>query len=201
MAGERRPWPSSASLDTPRRRLRRATWREFAVLLPWLAGVVAVTVWFGRGAGFVALAVLVGAQMARLAVTGTSPAVRRAGIRFVRLGTGAPPERWRLVAHRLTPLALVLVLAAVSETGSNLVVAVVLGAYLAFWANAFFTARGHGADLDPMMALVGLDVWWDGAPPTPSGTTGPPPPAPPPPTPGARATPGPAPPPARPAQP
>ena len=200
MAGEPRPWPPPASLDTPRRRLRRAERREFALLLPWLAAVVAATVWFGRWAGIALLVAVVGLHVTRLTVTGTSPALRRVGVRYVRLGTGAPPERWRLVLFRVGPPALLLPVAAVSQTGSNLVY-VVLAGYVAFWVAAYWRTRRHGPDLDPMMALAGLDVWWDGDAPTASGTTGPPAPAPPPPTPPAPATPAPAPTPGRPAHP
>lgn len=185
---------------SPRWRFRKAALREFAALLPWLVAVIVVDVVVARWAAFALLGLVITVATARLAITRSSPALRRAGITYVRLGTGERPERWRLVVFRLAPVVLLVPLAAISATGSNLVY-VALVAYVAMWVVGFVKARRYGPDLDPMMALAGLDVWWAGAPPTPSGTSGPPAPAPPAPNPSAPATPAPAPPPVRPARP
>jgi hypothetical protein len=185
---------------SPRWRFRKAALREFAALLPWLVVVLVVNSVVGWWAGFVVLGLIIVVATARLAVTGSSPALRRAGITYVRLGTGDRPERWRLVVFRLAPVVLLVPLVAVSTTGSS-VFYVALAAYVAMWVAGLWKARRHGPDLDPMLALAGLDVWWAGDPPTPSGTSGPPAPAPPPPSPTAPATPAPAPPPVRPARP
>jgi hypothetical protein len=177
----------------PRWRFRKASLREFAALLPWLVAVVVVDVVVGRRAAFGLLGLLVVVATVRLAVTGSSPALRRAGITYVRLGTRARPARWRLVVFRLGPVVLLVPLIAASTWGSAVVFAVALAAYVGLWVAGFVKARRHGPDLDPMLALAGLDVWWLDGPPTPSGTSGPPAPAPPPPTPAAPATPDPAP--------
>jgi hypothetical protein len=111
----------------------------------------------------------------------------------VRLGTGAVPERWRLVVPQLWPLIYVAALFVALETEPNAYIIVVV-AYLALLAAGWWRAKRAGhADVEPMTALAGLDVWWAGDPPTPSGTTAPPAPAPPPPTPPAPATPAPGP--------
>jgi hypothetical protein len=185
---------------SPRWRFRKAALREFAALLPWLVVVLVVNSVVAWWAGFVVLGVIIVVSTIRLAVTGSSPALRRAGITYVRLGTGDRPERWRLVVFRLAPVVLLVPLVAVSTTGSN-VFFFALAAYVAMWVAGFWKARRHGPDLDPMMALAGLDVWWAGEPPTPSGTSGRPAPVPPAPSPTAPATPAPEPPPVRPARP
>lgn len=177
----------------PRWRFRKAALREFAALLPWLVAVIVVNVVVGRWAAFGLLGLLVVVATVRLAVTGSSPALRRAGITYVRLGTRSRPERWRLVLFRLAPIVLLVPLIAASTAGSNLVFVVALAAYAGMWVAGFVKARRHGPDLDPMMALAGLDVWWLDGPPTPNGTNEPPAAAPPPPTPAGPATPDPAP--------
>jgi hypothetical protein len=177
---------------SPRWRFRKAALREFAALLPWLVAVLVANAVVGWWAGILILGAVIVVATARLALTRSSPALRRAGIRIVRLGTGGEPERWRLVVYRLAPVVLLVPLVAISTTGSNLFF-VALAAYVAMWIAGFRRATRHGRDLDPMLALAGLDVAWAGAPPTPSGTSEPPAPAPPPPTPAAPATPGPAP--------
>lgn len=177
----------------PRWRFRKASLREFAALLPWLVAVVVVNAVVGSWAAFALLGVVILVATVRLALTGTTPALRRAGITYVRLGTGSPPERWRLVVFRLAPIVLLVPLIAASNAGSNVLLAGAFAAYLGMWVAGFVKARRFGPDLDPMMALAGLDVWWAGDPPTPSGTTGPPAAAPPRPTPAAPATPDPAP--------
>jgi hypothetical protein len=177
----------------PRWRFRKASLREFAALLPWLIAVIAVDVVVGRWAAFALLGLVIAVATIRLAVTGSSSALRRAGIAYVKLGTRDRPERWRLVVFRLAPIVLLVPLIAASESGSNLTLGVALVAYLGLWVAGFVKARRHGPDLDPMMALAGLDVWWIDGAPTPNGTNGPPGPAPPPPTPTAPATPDPAP--------
>jgi hypothetical protein len=177
----------------PRWRFRKAALREFAALLPWLVAVVVVNVVVGRWAAFGLLGLVIAVATVRLAVTGSSPALRRAGITYVRLGTGGRPERWRLVVFRLAPVVLLVPLIAASATGTSALFYVALVAYVGMWVAGFVKARGHGPDLDPMMALAGLDVWWIDGEPTPNGTSGPPGPEPPPPTPAAPATPEPAP--------
>jgi hypothetical protein len=177
---------------SPRWRYRKAALREFAALLPWLVAVLIANSVVGWWAGLAVLGVVILAATARLALTGTSPAVRRAGIAYVRLGTGDRPERWRLVAYRLAPVVLLVPVVAIATTGSNLFF-VAAAAYFAMWVAGFRRARRHGPDLDPMLALFGLDVWWAGDPPTPSGTSEPPAAVPPPPMPAAPATPAPAP--------
>jgi hypothetical protein len=177
---------------SPRWRFRKAALREFAALLPWLVAVLVANVVVGRWAGLLLLSLVIAAATARLALTGSSPALRRAGIRIVRLGTGDPPERWRLVVFRLAPVVLLVAVVSVSTSGPILFFPA-LGAYVAMWIAGFRRAMRHGRDLDPMLALAGLDVAWAGAPPTPSGTSEPPAAAPAPPTPPAPATPGPAP--------
>jgi hypothetical protein len=177
---------------SPRWRFRKAALREFAALLPWLVVVLVANAVIGWGAGLAVLGVVIVAATVRLAVTGTNPALRKAGIAFVRLGTRNRPERWRLVVYRLAPVVLLVPVVAVMTTGSNLFL-VALAAYVGMWVAGFVKARRHGPDLDPLMALAGLDVWWIDGPPTPSGTSGPPAQAPPRPTPAAPATPGPAP--------
>jgi hypothetical protein len=161
-----------------------------AALVPWLVAVLVANIVVGRWAGYVVLAVVIVGTTTRLAVTGSSPALRRAGITYVRLGTGDRPERWRLVLYRLAPVVLLVPVVAISTTGSNLFF-VAVAAYLAMWVAGFRKARRYGTDLDPMLALAGLDVWWAGEPPTPSGTSEPPAAVPPPPTPAAPATPAP----------
>jgi hypothetical protein len=185
---------------SPRWRFRKAALREFAALLPWLVAVIVVDVVFARWAAFALLGLVIAVATARLAITRSSPALRRAGITYVRLGTGERPERWRLVVFRLAPVVLLVPIVAISATGSNLTY-VALAAYVAMWVAGFWKARRHGSDLDPMLALAGLDVWWTDGPPTPSGTSAPPAPAPPPPMPATPATPAPAPPPASPGHP
>src|SRR5918997_2331123 len=117
---------------SPRWRFRKAALREFAALLPWLVAVIVVNLVVGRWAAFALLGLLIVVATARLAVTGSSPALRRAGITYVRLGTRERPERWRLVVFRLAPVVLLVPLAAISAAGSNLVY-VALAAYLAMW--------------------------------------------------------------------
>src|SRR5918997_992656 len=168
---------------SPRWRFRKAALREFAALLPWLVAVIVVNLVVGRWAAFALLGLLIVVATVRLAVTGSSPALRRAGITYVRLGTRGRPERWRLVVFRLAPVVLLVPLIAASTTGSPIVFVVALAAYVALWLAGFVKARRFGPDLDPMMALAGLDVWWLDGPPTPSGTSEPPAPASPPPTP------------------
>jgi hypothetical protein len=177
----------------PRWRFRKAALREFAALLPWLVVVIVVNALVGRWVAFGLLGLVIAVATVRLAVTGSSPAIRRAGITYVRLGTGDRPERWRLVVFRLAPVVLLLPLIAASTTGSNVFFFLALAAYVGMWVAGFVKARRFGPDLDPMMALAGLDVWWAGDPPTPNGTNGPPAPARPEPTPAAPATPDPAP--------
>jgi hypothetical protein len=167
----------------PRWRFRKASLREFAALLPWLVAVIVVNVVAGPWAAFALLGLIVVVATVRLAVTGSSAALRRAGITYVRLGTRSRPARWRLVVFRLAPVVLLVPLIAASNTGSTTVFVVALAAYVALWVAGFVKARRHGPDLDPMMALAGLDVWWIDGPPTPNGTSGPPAAAPPPPTP------------------
>ena len=195
MAGEQRPW-----LDTPRRRFSRAQLRDVGLLLPWIVVLIAAAVLLGRWAGWVLLAGVLFVRAARLGATRTTSSMRRAGIRFVRLGTGGRPEPWRLVLHQLVPFLVFGVLLAVSGSLPFVFpVAAVLYLGIAVWAER--RARRRGLDVEGALALVGLDVWWAGEPPTPSGTSGPPGPAPPPPSPAAPATPAPAPPPVRPAPP
>ena len=177
---------------SPRWRHRRAALGEFVALLPWLVAVLVVNAVVGWWAGLVVLGLVIAAATIRLAVTGSSRALRKAGISYVRLGTRQPPERWRLVVYRLAPVVLLVPVVAVATTGSNLFFVLLL-AYLAMWVVGFRRALRHGRDLDPMLALAGLDVWWDGDPPTPSETSEPPAAAPPQPTPPAPATPAPAP--------
>jgi len=176
---------------SPRWRFRKAALREFGALVPWLVAVLVANSVLGWWAGFLLLGVVILVATIRLAVTGSSPALRKAGITFVRLGTRDRPERWRLVVYRLAPVVLLVPLVAVSTTGSNLFF-VALAAYVAMWVVGFRRAVRHGRDLDPMLALAGLDVWWAEDPPTPTGTSEPPAPVPPPPTPAAPATPAPA---------
>jgi len=159
-----------------------------AALVPWLVAVLVANIVVGRWAGYVVLAVVIVGTTTRLAVTGSSPALRKAGITYVRLGTGDRPERWRLVVYRLAPVVLLVPVVAISTTGSNIFY-VAAAAYVAMWVLGFRKARRFGPDLDPMLALAGLDVAWAGDPPTPSGTSGPPPPAPAPPTPAGPARP------------
>ena len=177
---------------SPRWRFRRAALREVGALLPWLLLVLIANVVVGRWAGFVVLGLLIVVSTVWLGVTGSSRALRREGIAFVRLGRGGRPERWRLVLLRLTPAVLVVPLVAASTTGSRIfyVAGVV---YLAMWVAGLRRAARHGRGLDPFVALAGLDVAWADGRPTPSGTSGPPAPGPPPPTPPAPTTPAPAP--------
>jgi hypothetical protein len=177
----------------PRWRFRKAALREFAALLPWLVVVIVVNALVGRWAAFGLLGLVIAVATVRLAITGSSPALRRAGITYVRLGTGGRPERWRLVVYRLAPVVLLLPLIAASAGGTTVLFYAALAAYVALWVAGFVKARRYGPDLDPMMALAGLDVWWIDGAPTPNGTSGPPAPAPPTPTPAAPATPDPAP--------
>ena len=174
---------------SPRWRFRKAALREFAALLPWLVAVLVAKAVVGWWASLLLLGVVILVATARLAVTGSSPALRKAGITLVRLGTGDRPERWRLVVYRLAPVVLLVPLVAISTTGSSTLFLIAFAAYIAMWVVGFRRALRHGNDLDPMLALAGLDVWWAGDPPTPSGTSGPPAAAPPPPTPAAPATP------------
>ncbi len=174
---------------SPRWRHRKAALREFAALLPWLVVVLVANAVVGWWLGLVVLGLIIAVATIRLAVTGSSRAMRKAGITYVRLGTREPPERWRLVIYRLAPVVLLVPVVAVATTGSN-VFLVLLLAYVAMWVVGFRRALRHGRDLDPMLALAGLDVWWAGDPPTPSGTSEPPTAAPPRPTPAAPATPG-----------
>jgi hypothetical protein len=178
---------------SPRWRFRRVALREFGALLPWLVLVLVATVAVGRWAGFVVLGGIVVVSAAWLAVTGSSRALRRAGLTFVRLGTGGRPERWRLVFFRLSPAVLVVPLLVASATGSGALVFVAVGAYVVLWVVGLRRATRHGRGLDPMLALAGLDVAWADGPPTPSGTSGPRAPGRPPPTPAAPPTPAPAP--------
>ena len=192
MAGEPHPRPP-ALLDTPRRRLSRASRRDLLFIVPVLAALIAAGVLVGRWGAFAVLAAVVLVRTAMVTRTGATPSMRRLGISYVRLGTGAVPERWRLVAHQLGPLIYVAALFVALETdpGAPVIVAV---AYLLLLAAGWWRAKRAGhADVEPMMALAGLDVWWAGDPPTPSGTSEPPAPAPPPPIPGAPPTPAPAP--------
>ena len=167
----------------PRWRFRKASLREFAALLPWLVAVVVLNVVVGPWAAFALLGLVIAVATIRLAVAGSSPALRRAGITYVKLGTHDRPDRWRLIVFRLAPIVLLVPLIAASNTGSTTAFVVALAAYAALWVAGFVKARRHGPDLDPMMALAGLDVWWIDGPPTPNGTSGPPAAAPPPPTP------------------
>ena len=178
-----------AAAAGPRWRFRKAALREFAALLPWLVAVLVANAVVGWWAGFLLLGVVILVATTRLAVTGSSPALRRAGIKIVRLGTGERPERWRLVVYRLAPVVLLVPLVAVSTTGSSLLFLVAAVAYSAMWIAGLAKALRHGSGLDPMLALAGLDVDWVGDPPTPSGTSEPPAAAPPAPTPAAPPTP------------
>ena len=162
MAGVARAW----SPDTPRRRARRATLREVPVLLAWLVAVVVVAVVVDRWAGVALLFVGVGVSTVRVARTGATGAMRRAGIRYVRLGTGADPEPWRLALHRAGPVLVLGGVLALSRTGSGAFFVVFL-AYMALIVVGSVKAARHGPDLEPMLALAGLDVWWAGDPPTP----------------------------------
>jgi hypothetical protein len=105
---------------SPRWRYRKAALREFAALLPWLVAVLVANSVVGWWAGLVVLGVVILAATARLALTGTSPALRKAGITYVRLGTGDRPERWRLVVYRLAPVVLLVPVVAISTTGSSI---------------------------------------------------------------------------------
>ena len=173
---------------SPRWRFRRAALRELGALLPWLLLVLIANVVVGRWAGFVVLGLVIVVSAVWIGVTRSSHALRREGIAFVRLGRRGRPERWRLVLLRLTPAVLGVPLVAASTTGSS-VLYVGVAVYLVMWV-----AR-HGRELDPMLALLGLDVAWVVEAATPTGTSGPPAPGPPPPTPAAPATPAPEPPP------
>ena len=163
MAGVARAW----SPDTPRRRARRATLREVPVLLAWLAAVVVLAVVVDRWAGVALLLGGVGVTTVRVVQTGATGAMRRAGIRYVRLGTGADPERWRLVLHRAGPVLVVGAILALSRTGSGAFL-VVFFAYMALIVAGSVKAARHGSDLEPMLALAGLDVWWAGGLPAPA---------------------------------
>jgi hypothetical protein len=173
---------------SPRWRYRRVALRELGALLPWLVLVLVANIVVGRWAGFVVLGIIIVVSTVGLAVTGSSRALRRAGLTFVRLGTGGRPEPWRLVCFRLTPAVLAVPLVAASTTGSSAFYYVSVAAYLGMWVVGLRRAARYGRGLDPMLALTGLDVTWSTAPPTPSGTSGPPAQAPPPPTPAAPAT-------------
>ena len=200
MADAPGPWPKPELLDTPRRRFGRAQLRDVALLLPWIAVLIAASVLVGRWAAWAALAAVLAVRAARLAATRTTSSMRRAGIHFVRLGTGDRPEAWRLVLYQLGPfVAFGAFLVAGRSVPWAFPVAAVAYLAIAVWAER--RARRRGLDAEGTMALAGLDVWWAGDPPTPSGTTGPPAPALPPPTPPGPARPGPAPRRARPGRP
>jgi hypothetical protein len=173
---------------SPRWRFRRAALRELGALLPWLLLVLIANVVVGRWAGFVVLGLVIVVSAVWIGVTRSSHALRREGIAFVRLGRRGRPERWRLVLLRLTPAVLVVPLVAASTTGSS-VLYVGVAVYLVMWVAGLRRAARHGRELDPMLALLGLDVAWVVEAATPTGTSGPPAPGPPPPTPAAPATP------------
>ncbi len=164
---------------SPRWRFRRVALHELAALLPWLVLVLVANVVVGRWAGFAVLGVIIAVSITWLAVTGSSRALRRAGLAYVRLGTGGRPERWRLVLFRLTPAVLVVPLLIASATGWSVLYASV-AVYLAMWVIGLRRAARHGRGLDPMLALAGLDVVWSEGRRGGSGTSGPPAPAPPP---------------------
>jgi len=165
--------------------------RDLLFIVPLVAAAIAASVVAGRWGALAVLAVAVLGRTASVAMTGASSSMRRLGIRFVRAGTREVPERWRLVAHQLGPFLLVGVLLVVGGTAPA-AFPVALAAYLVVLMAGWWRGRRLGVEVDPVLALAGLDVWWAGDPPTPSGTSGRPAPEPPPPTPAAPATPAPA---------
>ena len=159
MADEPTGWVPPTSADTPRRALNRALMRDFVRVLPWLVLVAIAGVLAGRTAALVAFAAIVVVRAARFALTGTTASLRRAGVRIVRLGTGAEPERWRLAAYQLGPFLVIGVVLAAGRSVPYLFV-IVLGAYLALGLVVEMRARRRGLDVDATLAVVGLDVVW-----------------------------------------
>lgn len=164
MADEPTRWVPPAGVDTPRRALSRALLRDFALVLPWLVLVALAGALAGRWAALAAFAAIVVVRAVRFALTGTTASLRRAGVRIVRLGTGAEPERWRLAAYQLGPFLVIGVVLALGRSVPYLF-AVVLVAYLALGSVMEVRARRRGRDIDASLAVVGLDVVWADGPP------------------------------------
>jgi hypothetical protein len=159
VAEPRHPWPAPGGFDTPKSRLNRALLRDFALVLPWLVVVGVAGLLAGRWAAAAAFAAIVVVRAVRFALTGTTASIRRAGIRIVRTGTGADPERWRLVAYQLSPFILVALLLAMGSSVPYLFGGVLV-AYLALGVVVEMRARRRGRDIDATLALFGLDVRW-----------------------------------------
>jgi hypothetical protein len=188
VAAEPRPWPP-AVLDTPRRHLGRAGFRDLLLLLPLVVAAIVAGVAVGRSAALPLLAAAILVRPVLFVTTGTTPGLRREGITLIRAG-GGNPAWWRPFLWHVLPFLLLVPFWFLDGTDLQLLGFVpFVGVYVIGW----WRGRGRGLDSDPLLTLAGLDVWWAGDPPTPSGTTAPPAPAPPPPTPPAPATPAPGP--------
>jgi hypothetical protein len=143
--------------------------RDFVLVLPWLLLAVLAGVLGGPWAALVAFAAIVVVRAVRFAVTGTTASLRRADVRIVRLGTGAEPERWRLLAYQLGPIVIILVMLALGRV-TPYAFGVLAVAYLALGVWVERRMRARGLDVEATLALAGLDVWWAGGPPDPTGT-------------------------------
>jgi hypothetical protein len=157
-------WVPPAGVGTPRQALNRALLRDFALVLPWLVLVALAGALAGRWAALTAFAAVVVVRAVRFAVTGTTSSLRRAGVRVVRLGTGAEPERWRLAAYQLAPILVIGVALALGGSVPYLF-AGLLVAYLVVGTVVETRARRQGRDIDATLAAVGLDVRWADGPP------------------------------------
>jgi hypothetical protein len=164
MADEPSRWPAPGVFDTPKGRFNRALLRDFALVLPWLVLVALAGALAGRWAALAAFAAIVVVRAVRFAVTGTTASLRRAGVRIVRRGTGAEPERWRLAAYQLGPFVVIGVVLALGRSVPYLF-AIVLVAYLVLGTVTEMRARRRGRDIDAQLALFGLDVVWADGPP------------------------------------